>query len=292
MSNFLPKPGQPPQDPLDPVPSLFDGSESGGNNAGTDTPEDLVVPPAPATPGQKMSARYGAPKMAQAVDQFEADLGGRGKLVEILAGLAPDDKLVETLGLLADPSNDQIPLSRLCRAGGITLAELYEATRKGILVKPLLLALHQMADKIAPIVEDIMQRAAPHDVPCPNCQGTCTSPGATPDAPPIVCTACKGSGVTRVLPELDRQKLALELARLLPKKGVDTVVMGAGSVANLGGGTVGSMSSLLTATHQLPARPKSVGRGRTPRVPNAGAPVVTSPADVAGSPDPTHPLED
>lgn len=275
MGNFMPAPGEPVPSPED-VPTPVE----------VDAAEETAVAPAPVTPGQKVSRTYTHRGLAQAVDQFEKDLGGRDKLLGILAGLPADDRLAETLGLLADPRSDDIPLSRLCQVGGITMGELMEAVRKGVLGPALTRALMTMAARIQPIVEDVMRRAAPYEEPCEACDGGGTR-ARKEDEPPVPCQVCKGAGKKMVMPELERQKFALELARLLPKKGVDTVVMGAGSIANLGSGTVQSMNALLKEMDRLPARPRSVGRGT---VGGNGTVVVESPVDVAG--DGAHPPSD
>ena len=85
-------------------------------------------------------------------------------------------------------------------------------------------ASHIIAEKIPPIVDDVMTRAAPQRLRCQACQGASANGG-----PP--CLACFSLGYIQTEPDLDRQKLALELAQLTEKKGGLFIQQNTGVVA-------------------------------------------------------------
>lgn len=190
--------------------------------------------------------------LAVAIDQLEATLGGRDKLIDALVGLPDAAGLDYVVGLFADPRSDCRKLSELCRAGGVSVGEVLEAVKRGLLLAPTLQAMRTVAEKLPPVVEDVMLRAAPHHIPCGACAGLTTVAGATIDSPPVPCPTCRGLGTTLILPDLDRQKVALDLARLLPKAGpaISTVIDNRRQTA-IGG----SLSDLIKATDQVALRP-------------------------------------
>ena len=176
--------------------------------------------------------------LAAAVDQLERDLGGRQALIDTIVGLPESAGLDYVIGLFADPRSDCRSLSALCQAGGVSVGEILEAMKRGLLIKPTLRAMQTIAAGMPPVVEDVMRRAAPHTVPCSTHTG---------DA----CTTCQGTGVVTVLPDLDRQKVALDLGRLLPKSGpaVQTLIDNRQQTA------IGSVSDLIRLTDAVALRP-------------------------------------
>lgn len=143
-----------------------------------------------------------------AVDAFVGVLGGRRQLVEILQIGSGDPKIDLVLACLDDPLYAGWPLPRLCERAGLTVADFLRAYERAMLQRGEILATQKIAAGMVAVVDDVMRRAAPHDDPCP-----CA-------VPPIpTCVACRGTGVRKVYPDLDRQKTALELAKLLTKGG-------------------------------------------------------------------------
>ncbi len=69
-----------------------------------------------------------------------------------------------------------------------------------------------------------MRRAAPYEDTCNGgCQGTGSlTPEPSPEQPnpvPTPCPTCQGIGVLKYQPDLERQKMAIDMAQLLPKGG-------------------------------------------------------------------------
>lgn len=170
----------------------------------------------------------------RAVETFVKLTGGREALVETLelAGSSPDVQKV--LELLADPRYERMSLARICALAGLTVADFFAAFRTARLQRAQIEAIELVAQGLAPVVADVMRRAAPYDVACTACRGTGSV--STGDAPSVPCETCHGKGAILEEPDLDRQKLALELAELLKKGGGltisqtnQTVTMGAGA---------------------------------------------------------------
>lgn len=167
------------------------------------------------------------PAGARALANLESAVGGRDALVTALAHAPQDDALAYTINLISDPHSDARSLAALCRAGGITLGELLEAYKRGRYALMQVEVVHHIATHTPAVTEDVMTRAQPHWVTCYACRGTLlvwdTEAKDPKTAPKIPCTTCVNEqdvpiGKIYTLPDLDRQKLALEIANVLPKK--------------------------------------------------------------------------
>jgi hypothetical protein len=159
----------------------------------------------------------------EAVQTFVAEVGGRHALTGALAVGATSPDVQQIVRLLLDPRYDQTSLPRLCRLAGLTVADFFVAYRKALVARSHIAATHLVAGQILTVVQDILHRAAPHHVPCDACYG-CGSitPSPTrqvPNPSPGPCPRCQGRGQITLLPDLDRQKVALELAQLTQKSG-------------------------------------------------------------------------
>jgi hypothetical protein len=156
---------------------------------------------------------------AEAITAFEKALGGRKALTEVLLladGSSPETDLL--LSLLADTGFEKVPLTRICRDAGLSLRDLIKTFDAAVLVRAHLRAKIAIADRLVPVVEDVMRRAAPHEDPCGACHGVGTiGPPQAADAPPMLCHQCRGRGTIPQTPDLDRQKLALEIGQLTQK---------------------------------------------------------------------------
>lgn len=173
------------------------------------------------------AALYDHPAVAAIIDGVEAELGGREQLLATLAHLPGDDPdTAYLLGLLADPRQSTTALSKLCRAGNVSLDEFLTAFKAGANIQMFVRTTRALAQFIPGVVTDVLVRAQPHDLPCVVCRGRGNVPAMDPktnapdlDKPPVPCTACDARGVQTHQADLDRQKLALSMANLLPKAG-------------------------------------------------------------------------
>lgn len=163
------------------------------------------------------------PTVVDALRQIEVDLGGRAHIVGLLT-LAPlNSDLRYILGLLGDPKNQTKSLAAICALGSILPGELIKHLSAAALLRGKVLASQAIGDGIQAVAQDVMRRAAPFEETCYACRGTGsvvpepTKEVPNPEAGP--CEACGGGGVLRYQPELERQKLAIEMAQLLPKGG-------------------------------------------------------------------------
>lgn len=153
-----------------------------------------------------------------AIEAVERAVGGRDALLRILTHAPETDDLTYVINLIADPSMDARKLAAICRAGGVKLGALLEAFKRGAYAQLFVDRAALVATHMPAVMEDVIVRAAPHTVPCPTCHGRRV---LTDESPCLVCRDANGdpTGSVTVLPDLDRQKLALDLADLLPKKG-------------------------------------------------------------------------
>ena len=177
-----------------------------------------------------VSERVSADK---AVETFLLGVGGRDQLLDALEIGSARPEIDKVLDFLADERYASMSLRQICNFAGLTVADLMAAYRSATLIKSQIAATAQIAHRIGPVVADVMRRAAPHEVSCRACNGAGTvSKG---DDPALPCLPCRGTGSVVAEPELDRQKLALELAELLKKGGGISITQQQIAVAAAGG---------------------------------------------------------
>lgn len=190
----------------------------------------------------------------QALGAFLTALGGRQKLVEALEIGAPQAEIDKVLDLLADPRYDGWSLRRICEMAGLAVPDLLVAFRSATLIKAQIAATQTIAAGIVPVVADIMHRAAPHELPCGACGGlgeiTPEPTKKQPNPSPEDCKACRGTGREQVLPELERQKLAIELADLVKKGGGISLNQQNVTIA-AGGSTTGALERMQQAVGRV-----------------------------------------
>jgi hypothetical protein len=186
------------------------------------------------------------PLVVAQLQTIEDELGGRAALVGLLtlAPLNPDLSLM--LGLLGDPTFSKQSLAEICATGNILPGDLLKHLESAALLRGRVLSAQIVGRGMPAVVADVMMRAAPFEAPCSNCQGVGTvTAEPTPTAPnpgPEPCGVCRGLGKLIYPPDIEHQKLALEMGRVLPKSGGLTIMQNNATLH--GGGTgMGSLGS-------------------------------------------------
>ena len=231
--------------------------------------------PAAARPPDRLSAEE-AELNGDAIETFATALGGRDQLAAVLAVASANPDVDKVINALADSRMRSMSLRRLCHLSGITVADLFAAYKKALFTQAHLRSTAIIAEKLPPIVEDVMARAIPYDQLCPSCHAT---PPA-PEAPP--CALCRGTGLVKSEPDLDRQKLALELGQLTEKKAGIIMQQNTVAAAALTSHGVGALESLQQAVGELlfsPTRRRSQSPRQEPR-PDALPDSVSFPIEI------------
>jgi hypothetical protein len=167
--------------------------------------------PAAARAPESLSALE-ATLNGEAVETFATAVGGRAQLAAVLAIGSGTSDIEKVAIYLHDPRYREWSLRRLCTQAGITVADLFSAYKKALITRAHIEATHLIVSQLTPVVADVMRRAAPIVTICPSCQGAAAG-GAAP------CLTCNSTGQVQTEPDLERQKVALELGQLLEKKG-------------------------------------------------------------------------
>lgn len=167
---------------------------------------------------------------AEPINVFEKALGGRKELIDSLS-IDATPEIQDLVKMLLDPHYDGRSLGWLSVQVNISLTDLLRAFRNGLLAKAQIQASRAIAQKLPAVVADVMLRAAPYEEDCQGCEGTGemtvrpTKKVPVPDPATVTCTICRGKKKVTRLPELDRQRLALEIGELIkPPKGGTTLL--------------------------------------------------------------------
>jgi hypothetical protein len=190
---------------------------------------------------------------AEAIDVFAKAVGGREALTEVLAVAETAPDVERVVNLLLDPRMARMSLKRVCAMANLTVADLFAAYKKACITRAHIQASHIIASRLPPIVDDVMLRATPVPVACPACDGTARRPV---DGSLVLCTICHGTGTVLSEPDLDRQKLALELGQLTSKSGGLVIQQNqiAASVSAPGGGVLEQLQQAVGDLLFSPAR--------------------------------------
>lgn len=220
-----------------------------------------------------------------AVERFVEELGGRSALIETLELAAAEPEVDLILSLLGDPRYEKWTLRRLCSQAGLTIQEFFLAFQKATLVRAKIAATREIASGLVPVVRDVMKRAAPYEEVCDTCSGTGTfTPEPSrkvPNPSPEPCKTCHARGKLIIVPELDRQKLALELGDLVKKGGGFQIQNNQLNLAGSAGGTAaGDLEKLQQAL---------AGGGFAVDPPPAGPDFVVEADILPAAPDPAVP---
>lgn len=218
----------------------------------------------------------------QSLALIEKTLGGREALVAALAHAPKSRDLEFLLGLIGDPVHARTPLGHLCAQGGVTPGELLAAWKAGEILRGHVLATKQIVAALPAVVQDVLKRAAPYEDTCTGCGGLCkVTPEPTkkkPNPEPINCPACRGQGVLLYEADLERAKMALDLAQLTPKGNGVSVNLDARSVhmhPGGGGSAGGTLEAMMSASDAI-----LYGEVENPLAPPAQPPAPPPPEDI------------
>lgn len=174
-----------------------------------------IVPPAGLVPDRVVNE---LDYSADAINDYEKALGGRKSLVATLS-LDSTPEIQQLVQMLNDHQYDGRSFGWLARQVGIGLSDLLRSFRNGTLAKAQILAAQKIAVRLVDVVDDVMKRAAPYEETCEPCGGLgeiVPKPSRKqPNPEPVTCRVCSGKGKFIHQAELDRQRLALELAELI-----------------------------------------------------------------------------
>jgi hypothetical protein len=214
-----------------------------------------------------------------AIETFTRALGGRSALVDALSVTESDATTDKLVGLLLDPTYDTWSLRRICQVAGITVAEVFALFKRAAIARAHIPAAPIIASKLVGVVDDILTRAQPYQHPCDACGGAGTVV-AKPGAEPTPCPTCHGRGTETVYPDLDRQRLALELGQLTARGGGITLQQNLITTERAGSAAPGALEQLQQALGELLFRPAA--SPFSPAVPVTGTVIE---ADAVSGPD-------
>ena len=163
-------------------------------------------------------------RLSRPITALETALGGRDAFVAALAIHASPDT-AELLSLLTESSRVPKTLGRIAHDAGVGLSMLLRAYHDGMLTKAHLIATTAAANHLLSVVEDILKRSVPYDEACTTCYGTGELRQQEGDAiKTIVCGTCHGHKLIAHVPDLDYQKLALQLAEFIKPDKASTII--------------------------------------------------------------------
>lgn len=158
----------------------------------------------------------------QALRAFEEGVGGRAKLVENLQYATLTDEQSIIVGMIADPQNDRKALGTICRAAKINFGQLLQLFKDAGFIKAQLAAFEKVWEGLPRVAGDVMMRSIPHQIECQACFGTKEvtvkeKVDGKDIEKQIPCRFCRGTGQITVIPDLEHQKVALEIGGLLKR---------------------------------------------------------------------------
>lgn len=203
----------------------------------------------------------GAERVALAT--YEAELGGRSRLVEKLAHAQLDKAGGRFVQMLADPQHDALSLAEICALTATPIAKVTGWISASLMAKSTLLATMHIAAGLPDVAKGVMDDAIPGIKTCVVCNGTTKVEGPEPDKP-MDCPACQGRGVRYFEADNDVRKMALALGGLLAPSGS---AKGGVSIVNnnlalAAGGAAGASAGLDRITELTDRLLYGVGRDR------------------------------
>lgn len=174
----------------------------------------------------------------QALASLEKALGGRSQILSTLvqADLTDDEQLI--CDLLADPQNDNRSLAKVCGIAHYSLSRLLDLFKKAKGAEAYIKSVNRVYEKLPDIAGDIAERSVPQKARCGDCRGIGLvkrvdvdddgKPKFSEDGKRVwieeQCWPCEGTGQITILPDLERQKLALQIGGLIKEKGPAVIV--------------------------------------------------------------------
>jgi len=223
-----------------------------------------------------------------AVDAFTVAIGGRQALLDTLAVADGTPEVHKIVTLLVDGRYGGWSLRRICAFAGLSIADLFAAYRKALVVKAHLQATRIVTDNLVAVVDDVMRRAQPYEICCEACRGTGTyTPEPTkaqPNPSPLPCDACTATGRRLAVPDIDRQKVALELGQLLQQRGGLTLQqLQQNNLTLPSGGSIGApgaLEQLQQAVHEV-LYPRATGQPPLSAGPSPVEGTIVEPGEAA-----------
>ena len=166
-----------------------------------------------------------------------------------------DERLDQLLGAFALPEAQDLTPGEVVAGVGLRPGEILKIVREAALAVAGVRSIAQLAQHLPNITLDVATRAQVHYLPCGSCQGTGrVTPKPTKDDPTPaeeVCYTCRGTGQLRHEADLERQTLALEMGKLLPKGGGTNIAVVNNNAGSGIQATSGVFSNLVRATDRI-----------------------------------------
>lgn len=156
-----------------------------------------------------------------ALSNLEESAGGREPLTYTLSHAEDiDSSEHRVLQMLADPMFVNHGLANICEKAGLTLGRFLKLFQKGRAAQAYIETMNKVYEPLPGVAEDVMRRSVTHHVVCTDCngfkfhiiEGRNGEPKSTKE-----CVTCHGQGTLLRDPDLERQKLALEMGGLLKR---------------------------------------------------------------------------
>lgn len=184
----------------------------------------------PLTAGIRRRRRTANPSvtkaLADAIETFEAQLGGRGALIAALSVTLQTEEIASMVSVLGDPQNDLKSLAQICAEYGYAPAEILHAYQSAMVGRSRLLSLKTVSEAAPAVVEDLARKSVPYSAICADCHGRGKvhrerlDPKTGERTPREEdCLTCAGVGSVRVEADRTAQDRILDMTGLLPKAG-------------------------------------------------------------------------
>lgn len=160
------------------------------------------------------------PELDKALRVLEEKMGGRDKVASSLA-LIPNLSVEEmtVFHLMTDPANKKKSLAYLCGAAGTTIGRVLELFGKGDWAAAYVESIRRVNALLPDVAEDVMIRALPKHRSCRACGATGHLAPLKEGGEPRTCLECEGLGRVEIEPDIERQKVALQVGGLLKTGG-------------------------------------------------------------------------
>jgi hypothetical protein len=243
--------------------------------------------------------RWQEPSIRQ-LNTFAWELGRRDEaagreIFQALVSMAAvsDERLDQLLAAFALPEAEGLTVGEVVVGVGLRPGEILKIVRDAALSVSQARSIAQLAEHLPAITLDVATRAQVHYLPCTSCYATgWVTPRATkedPEPKPEKCLTCNGATQVRHEAEFDRQQLALEMGKLLPKAAGTNIAVVNNNAGSGVQATSSVFSSLVRATDRILHGDGLTRPVRTP----AAEPEVLDAVVVASPPaDPREELED